>query len=530
MERKEMYEKLCWGLKIAAVRILCITGSLIFLVLTWYALRYTQYIPQYQSEIPLNIRDSEWKNLLALAVAGIGFCVLLKLEKYIPERGQILVRRLLLSVLAVWIGIAGFLWITAMDRQPVGDQAFIYGGASYFIEGGYFFLEKGAYCEMYPYQLGLIFLVELLFRIVGTYNYFACQLINVGLTMGISILGYLLTRKMSKRFAVSVTYCILMFFCLPLIFYTGWVYGDIPSTFFILLTAYSLLKYTENQRLGWLVGMVLAVMFSILVRTNSLIMLVALCLTAGVYVLVKKDIKMFGALVLAVILPWLAFAGICKMYEIRSGMEIKGGVPSITVIATGMQESDGRCGWDTPYNRTVYWEADCDPEATAEISRRDVEERLQEFLNNPSYALLFYGKKVLSQWNQPLYQSLFFSAQYFEGKAPEPDSIEAKAHGEYSGSILNICDRLQFVLYFGVLCYFLFAVRKESSILQHLLAATIVGGFFFSIIWEAKARYILPYYLMMYPLAVTGFVQAAARAGRLFDRIRPLVKTKRTNP
>ena len=524
-----MYDRFCRELKIVAVRILCITGSLIFLALTWFALRYTQYIPQYQQEIPINIRDSEWKNLLALTVAGIGFCALLKLENYIPKRVQDLVRRLLLAVLAVWIGITGFLWITAMDRQPVGDQAFIYGGASYFIEGGYSFLRKGGYCDMYPYQLGLIFLVELLFRVVGTYNYFACQLINVGLAVGISILGYLLTRKMSKRFAVSVIYCVFMFFCLPLIFYTGWVYGDIPSTFFILFTAYSLLKYAENGRLGWLAVMTLAVLLSILVRSNSLIMLVALCLTAGVYVVVKRDIRMFGALLLSVLLPWLAFGGLYKMYEIRSGMEIGTGIPRITVIAMGMQESEGKCGWDTPYNKIVYWDANFDSEAAAEVSRGDLEEQLREFLNNPSYALRFYGKKVLSQWNQPLYQSLFFSAQYSEGIVPDPDSIEAKAHGEYSGAILNICDRLQFVLYFGVLCYFLFAVTKESSILQHLLAATIVGGFFFSMIWEAKARYILPYYLMMYPLAMTGFAQTAVQVGRLFDRIKPLAKMKRTN-
>ena len=41
--------------------------------------------------------------------------------------------------------------------------------------------------------------------------------------------------------------------------------------------------------------------------------------------------------------------------------------------------------------------------------------------------------------------------------------------------------------------------------MQHLMVVIIIGGFFFSIIWEAKSRYILPYYLMMFPLATIGY-------------------------
>ena len=337
-----MYNKFCEGLNTTANRVLRIAGSLIFLVLTWYALRYTQYMPQYQDEIPVNVRDSMWKNIVALIAVGAAFCTLLKAEKCIPDKAQTLIRRFLVAALAVWMGIAGFLWITATDRTPIADQAFIYGGASYFIEGKYFLLEKGSYFDVFPYQLGLTFLVELLFRVAGTYNYFAYQLINVGLTVGISVLGYLLTRKFSDRFAVSGTYCILMFFCFPLIFYTGWVYGDIPSIFFMLLTAYCLLRYVENRRWGWLAGMVFAATFSIVVKKNSLIMLIALCLTAGTYLLIKKEKKILFGLVLSVVLPWLAYTGIYKMYEVRSGMEIEGGFPAISFIVMGMQEANGK--------------------------------------------------------------------------------------------------------------------------------------------------------------------------------------------
>jgi hypothetical protein len=71
--------------------------------------------------------------------------------------------------------------------------------------------------------------------------------------------------------------------------------------------------------------------------------------------------------------------------------------------------------------------------------------------------------------------------------------------------LLWAADRLQFVVYFGMLCYFVFGIKKDGGLLQHMLAVTVIGGFFFSILWEAKTRYVFPYYMMMFPSAVLGY-------------------------
>ena len=75
-------------------------------------------------------------------------------------------------------------------------------------------------------------------------------------------------------------------------------------------------------------------------------------------------------------------------------------------------------------------------------------------------------------------------------------------------------------MYVGMLCYFLLAVKKDSPILQHTLAVTIIGGFFFSIIYEAKARYIFPYYVMMFPFASHGYRLAVEQVMILFGKYR----------
>lgn len=522
--------KLAVRLATLANRVVKIVGAAIFMILAWYAFRYTQYMNPLGSEDPINVHDSMGRNLLFLGITIVVVVSLLVLERYLSPMVQRWIVGISATFMTIWVGGWGFWWITTVDRQPVGDQAFVYGGASYFMGGEYFFLQPGSYCAVYPHQLGLIALIEIFFQIVGAYNYFACQVFLVEMAVGIALLGYLLLRQISNRMTVSVVYCIMMLVCFPLFFYTGWVYGDIPCIFFTLLIACFLIKYNASSHLGWLVGIVISAILAVLARKNSLIMIVALCLTAGICAILKKDKKLIVAILLAAVLPGLSYQAVYKMYEVRSGIEHQDGFPAMSFIAMGMQERWGKFGWYTEYCKEVYFANEMDTKLAAEASKRDIKARLWEFQDNPSYAVRFYREKILSQWNAPLYQSLYFGAQYFEGKYPREGSLADKLNGEYFVGILGICDRLQFILYVGMLCYFLFGVRKDSNILQLFMAVTIIGGFFFSILWEAKARYIFPYYVMMFSYAGIGYVELLSQIQRLISRKSDIVERDNVIP
>lgn len=56
-----------------------------------------------------------------------------------------------------------------------------------------------------------------------------------------------------------------------------------------------------------------------------------------------------------------------------------------------------------------------------------------------------------------------------------------------------------------MLFWYLLAGRQDKGILRQLLALAVIGGFCFSLLWEAKTRYILPYYLFMFPCAAVGY-------------------------
>lgn len=508
-----------WGLKII--------GGSIFLLLTWYSLRYTYYMVPGGDEIPVNMKDSVQGNLLALAVAFVFLVLLIALESRMNRKAQIILRRVTLVIAMLWVGVASFWWIFSADRVPEGDQAFIYGGASYFIEGNYEYLSSpGAYAGLYPHQLGLIALVELLFRVVGTFNYYVFEYLCALMSVGIVYLGYRLLSELTDCTATIVTYNILMLGCLPLIFYTPWVYGDIPSIFFALLAGYMLLLYTRKEKTRYLFLTGLAVLSAVLVRKHSLILVMAFGITAVFYALKWKNWRIMVAFLMTVALTYGAYQGIYKMYEIRSGYEHSRGIPITAWFAMGLQESQGRCGWYNNYPKQISWELDYDYDLVAQEAKREIQSKVMVFQEEPEYARMFFRDKILSQWNQPLYQSLFFNTKYTENLEPEEGSLAARLGGDLYFVVLMISDRLQFIVFFGMMCYFFFAVEKNHNILRHVLATMIIGGFLFSIIHEAMSRYVFPYYVMMFPFAVYGCEQAVMKTVYAFQRAYQRVQYK----
>lgn len=508
------------NLTAAANCVVKIVGAAVFAALLWYAFRYTWYVLPGGREIPEDMHDSVWKNLVC-AICVIGFAAaLLAADRRVPAKAQKVIAGASVLCAALWVGGAGFWWINSATRVPEGDCAFVYAGASYFLEGQFFFLEQPrSYCAMFPYQLGLIALTELLFLFVGTFNFYAFQVMCVLFSVGIVVAGSLVLRELVPGMASMVLYSVMISGCLPLIFYTSWVYGDLPSSFFIIMAVWMLLRYAKSGRIGWLSGIVVMATMAMLTRNNTTIFLVALCLVTLVSMLRKRDWKLLCATGLCILVPWLAYAGVYKMYELRSGYEKYPGIPMITWIDMGLHDVDGVCGWEDNSQKELYYSVGEDAEQTAALSKINTVERLKELSGNLSYAKDFFRKKILSQWDMPLFQALYFNTKYKEEDVPAADSFVSKIGKEYYFDVLAFCDRLQTVVYFGFLCFFVWGIKREGNILIQVMTVTVIGGFLFSIIWEAKARYSFPYYVMMFPYAAAGYREMLSAAERLGKRL-----------
>jgi len=496
--------------------ILRVVGGGIFLLLPLCALAETRYILPGGAERYVRVWDFSPGNLVAAVLAEIVLYGGSSLERKLSDRGRRLVKGGTLAIVLLWTAVFSLWWIFSAERRPVGDQAFVYGGASYFQQGDFRFLQEGGYCHIYPYQLGLMALIELIYQFVEPLQYRPLQVILALMAVGIVYLGFRIVGKFTDSMAASVLYSLWMAGCLPLFFYTSWVYGDIPGIFFGFLGFLLLLQYESTHKLRYLAGMAVSFCLAVLVRQASVILLAALALAAEVSLLRRRDAKLLTAVIVACLLPVLTNLGIRGMYEIRSGIPRSEGVPPTVTLAMGMQESSSGSGWDNNYQKDVYYDSNYDTEEMDRRGRKEIQERLEYFRENPLYAFRFYAGKMLSQWNQPLYQSLFFTANYAESGAPASGSVAEHMSEDYFPAILRHCNRLQFVVYLGMFFYFCFSVRREKGMLRQLLAIACVGGFLFSLLWEAKARYILPWYLFLFPCAVEGYWRLLQRltAGR----------------
>ncbi len=498
-----------------ANHIVRIIGSLLFLFLFYYAFRYTHYMIPLEIERTEVLKDNIGANFLSLLVfalllAGLKFC-----DAKLGSRAKKILSVCSILLCVFWIAFAGFWWINAADRIPEADQAFLYGGASYFIDGQYSFLNpEGGYFAIYPYQLPLVSLMEGFFRIVGQLNYHAWQTLNVCFAAGVAAFGWLFVRNLSQSLTAAVTYSLLMANCFPLIFYTSWVYGEIPCLFFTFLAAWCLAGYARTGRYRRLSGAVIGLTMAVVTKKNAMILVVAFCLIGFVYAVCKKNIPILIAMLAAILCPTAIYSGVFKMYEVRSGYPHSEGMPTSLFLELGLHESSGRYGWDDMSGLLLVNTEGCDWEKLDEIGKEKIAADLEVFRSDAAYTRLFFREKILSQWNNPLYQSLFFSANYREETMPaEGTFVYEVSHGLFM-DILHYSNYIQLIIFLGTILYFLLSVTPGSNLLQHLFSVALIGGFLFCIIWEAKGRYMFPYYVSMFPLAALGYSALADKFTR----------------
>ena len=394
-ERSQTEHPVDW-LAISANWVIRVIGAAIFLVLVWYAFRYTQYmVPMQGYEYPVDKGDSEIANLLTVllflgAIAGLMF-----VDKKVTARVKNIIKRASLVVSMLWQGAWGYLWIAAADRCPKGDQESVYKSAAGFLTGDYHALSKGSYCGLYPHQLGLAALEEGIFRIVGRADYHVIQFLFVLMIAGICFCVYKILNELTEQTAFVVAGTVLSGSCMAPVFYSCWVYGEVPYVFFALLAIWFLVCYVKREKWWYLALFTVSVTFAMLVRENALILIVAFALAAGVWVLAKRDYKLLVAGLCAFLIPALAYEGIFAMYEARSGYEHSDGLPSNDFIYIGMQETEGRYGWDYYKSYQVYYDNGKDTKKTEEAVSGLIAERWSEMRETPGYLKTFCRRVML---------------------------------------------------------------------------------------------------------------------------------------
>ena len=88
-----------------------------------------------------------------------------------------------------------------------------------------------------------------------------------------------------------------------------------------------------------------------------------------------------------------------------------------------------------------------------------------------------------------------------------PDGISKIAASFYYGRTGKILYKWFDVIHFLILSMAGIGIwkrRKQMELGELLLLTTVLGGFFFHILWEAKSQYIWTYFILLIPTAAGG--------------------------
>ena len=181
------------------------------------------------------------------------------------------------------------------------------------------------------------------------------------------------------------------------------------------------------------------------------------------YDLVMEKRKRFAIVGIALILLFqLVFTqGIHGFMSMKSGYEISEGMPKLAWVAMALQNGGPAPGTWNGKSVSMFEEAGYDYDKTNQKAMASIRRSIERFGDDRSEALLWLGKKMAFQWNNPA----FGAAQVLRnrpGKVPVPNAVKSLIYGITYYRMANAMDFLQTGILAGGVFFFLLEDKRRS--------------------------------------------------------------------
>ncbi len=463
----------------------------------------------YSTEIILYQTDIIVLNLAFTAVVGV---VLFLLKKKYDFFAKINLKYMEIG-LAVYVLAIGFVWIFSVTSIPSADSANLFEAATKSAQGDMSFLQNGSdfyfkefysgysYFNFYPFQLGFVLFSELIYRIFGTDSSMPMQFINV-LCVAAAYFGIVKSTKLIfKRRSVEFFSIILLAGCFQPILLCTFVYGNIIGMCCAIWASYFLIKYFRTNKYILLLPGGLLLTFAVLVKYNNMIYVIAFALLLVVHTIKAKKWQSIAFALAICIASMGSIQLVIMSYETRGNVELSDGVSQVLYLDLGLSESYMAPGWYTNVAKQTYIDNALDTSAANSQAWSDINSRLNQFGSDFGYTVDFFSKKILSQWNEPTYESIWVSE--VKGHTNELGAIGTAVYDGSLGQILEIHFNLYMQILFLLFAVgiFLLIVRRKANIETILFPLVMMGAFGYHLLFEGKSQYLCTYIILMIPIA-----------------------------
>ena len=417
-------------------------------------------------------------------------------------------RNLVLLAVCLLALLFGIYWGENSHTAPQSDALRLLEYARQFNEGNFEGLQKGEYMSLCPQQLGLVTFLRVFLKFFGYDNYHAYQRLQAGLLPVLIFAGCMIVRELSGDDRRAEFYYLwFSLTCFPMYVYTCMVYGDFISIPFLLLGIWGFLSLFKKFAWWKLALTALCLGICVELKQNMVIAVIAVLIVCIFKMLGNRKLVFGGIGLVILITVWgMSFAvkGIYRDVTPADAVAL----PAFSYIVMGFNDDGKNAGWNNFYTYIVAAECDYDLEAERQVLRRDFKQYIKGYIKDPGYMIRFFGRKMNQQWNAPMYQCI---------------SMNNRVVGEQSGIVRNIYDhgiiyiiiekymKLMQMSVYGCVLFLLGRKSRQGWTLEkYVLLIAVFGGFLFTMIWEAKTRYIFPYLMMAIPYLALGINEIAA--------------------
>lgn len=466
----------------------------------------------YGSEVILYETDNIALNLLFMSLFFVFLFAMKKRYNFFKNVNM----KVLEFALPCYVAVLGLIWVLSAQSSPSADSQNIFEAATNavrenyqsMLDGGNFynkdFYNGYSYFNFYPFQLGFVFICEIIYRIFGTSSAIPIEIINV-LCVALAYIAITkICKLIFKKRSIEFFTIILLVGCFQPILFCTFAYGNIIGMCCALWASYFLIKYFQTSKYILLIPCAVLLTVSTLAKFNNMIYVVAFVVMLIIHTIKQKKWQSI-AFALAICIMAVGTSNLVIMsYENRANTTFKSGVSQILYLDMGLNESYMAPGWYNDMAKSTYINNGLDNKQADKAAMDNISNRFKYNFSDVDYAVDFFGKKILSQWNEPTFESIWISE--VKGHYTELNGL---ANGIYNGSTGQFFE-IYFNLYIQIL-YLLFAVglycmflNKKNNIETVLLPLVILGGFGYHLLFEGKSQYVLTYIPLLIPVAAYG--------------------------
>ena len=378
-------------------------------------------------------------------------------------------------------------------------------------------VDSTPYLVDFPFQSGSLMLFVLVYSLFGAGNVVAFQLVNAVLNAIAALAVVGITGEMSHDDGTARTSTIMLMGFMPLVASCSFVYcnsAGMALSFVSLLVQCVAMRSTGTRQVA-LGALSMASMFlAIAVKGTCVLFLIPMAVMWVVFAIRHRSVLVPAMMVVLSVVASMGGSVAMHGLESRAGVILGDGMPKSSWLVIGTQyEADIGVppGWWDGIAIKIWNDNGHDTQDADSEAKEMLTDNVSYYARDPKRALWFFVTKLDTEWAEPTYQSLYDTTLGYVHDTEKTTAFTGLIHDTSDDGHMarTVMDGGQGLLYVLALVGAVSMFRRRGGTARDmdsiaLVSLSILAGFACYLLWEAKSVYMMPYAILMVPLASVG--------------------------